>query len=67
MKISRKVTIKVDHFKKDQFVDISENQQAKVLQVMKRHNFGGLRASHGVSVSYRSHGLLVKIKIQKGF
>ena len=24
--------------------------------VMKRHNFGGLRASHGVSVSHRSHG-----------
>jgi large subunit ribosomal protein L3 len=23
---------------------------------MKRHNFGGLRASHGVSVSHRSHG-----------
>ena len=24
--------------------------------VMKRHNFGGLRATHGVSVSHRSHG-----------
>ena len=24
--------------------------------VMKRHNFGGLRASHGVSISHRSHG-----------
>ena len=23
---------------------------------MKRHNFGGLRASHGVSISHRSHG-----------
>ena len=23
---------------------------------MKRHNFSGLRASHGVSVSHRSHG-----------
>ena len=23
---------------------------------MKRHNFGGLRATHGVSVSHRSHG-----------
>lgn len=24
--------------------------------VMKRHNFKGLRASHGVSISHRSHG-----------
>ena len=23
---------------------------------MKRHNFGGLRASHGVSISHRAHG-----------
>jgi large subunit ribosomal protein L3 len=23
---------------------------------MKRHNFGGLRATHGVSISHRSHG-----------
>ena len=49
--------IKVDHFKKDQFVDISGKSIGKGFAgVMKRHNFGGLRASHGVSISHRSHG-----------
>jgi large subunit ribosomal protein L3 len=38
-------------------VDASALSIGKGFQgVMKRHNFGGLRASHGVSVSHRSHG-----------
>ena len=35
--------------------------------VMKRWNFGGLRASHGVSVSHRSHGSTGQNKIQERF
>ena len=47
----------VDHFKKDQFVDVTGTSIGKGFAgVMKRHNFGGLRASHGVSISHRSHG-----------
>ncbi len=47
----------VDHFKVDQFVDASSISIGKGFAgVMKRHNFGGLRASHGVSISHRSHG-----------
>ena len=39
------------------FVDIKSKTIGKGFAgVMKRHNFGGLRASHGVSVSHRSHG-----------
>ena len=50
-------TLKVDHFKKDQFIDASSISIGKGFAgVMKRHNFGGLRASHGVSISHRSHG-----------
>ena len=49
--------LKVDHFKVDQFVDASGISIGKGFAgVMKRHNFGGLRASHGVSISHRSHG-----------
>ena len=49
--------LKVDHFKVDQFVDVSGVSIGKGFAgVMKRHNFGGLRASHGVSISHRSHG-----------
>jgi large subunit ribosomal protein L3 len=49
--------IKVDHFQKDQFVDVTGTSIGKGFAgAMKRHNFGGLRASHGVSVSHRSHG-----------
>ena len=49
--------LKVDHFKVDQFVDVSGISIGKGFAgVMKRHNFGGLRASHGVSISHRSHG-----------
>ena len=49
--------LNVDHFKVDQFIDVSSNSIGKGFAgVMKRHNFGGLRASHGVSISHRSHG-----------
>ena len=49
--------LKVDHFKVDQFIDASSIAIGKGFAgVMKRHNFGGLRASHGVSISHRSHG-----------
>ena len=47
----------VNHFKIDQFIDASSVSIGKGFAgVMKRHNFGGLRASHGVSISHRSHG-----------
>ncbi|MBI1273132.1 MAG: 50S ribosomal protein L3 [Alphaproteobacteria bacterium] len=49
--------ILVTHFVPGQFVDVSATTIGKGFQgVMKRHNFSGLRASHGVSVSHRSHG-----------
>ncbi len=49
--------LNVDHFKVDQFIDASGISIGKGFAgVMKRHNFGGLRASHGVSISHRSHG-----------
>ena len=47
----------IDHFKVNQFIDVSSISVGKGFAgVMKRHNFGGLRASHGVSISHRSHG-----------
>ncbi len=49
--------LNVQHFKKDQFVDVRGCTIGKGFAgVMKRHNFSGLRASHGVSISHRSHG-----------
>lgn len=49
--------LKADHFEKGQFVDVTGTSIGKGFAGgMKRHNFGGLRASHGVSVSHRSHG-----------
>lgn len=49
--------INVSHFKEKQFVDVTSISIGKGFAgAMKRHNFGGLRASHGVSVSHRSHG-----------
>ena len=49
--------LSVDHFKVNQFIDASSISIGKGFAgVMKRHNFGGLRASHGVSISHRSHG-----------
>ena len=44
-------------FKNVKFVDVKSKTIGKGFAgVMKRHNFSGLRASHGVSVSHRSHG-----------
>jgi large subunit ribosomal protein L3 len=49
--------ITADHYFAGQFVDIAGTSIGKGFAgVMKRHNFGGLRASHGVSISHRSHG-----------
>ncbi len=45
------------HFVAGQFVDVTGTSIGKGFAgAMKRHNFGGLRASHGVSISHRSHG-----------
>src|SRR5882724_6780012 len=45
------------HFLPGQYVDVTANSIGKGFAgVMKRHNFSGLRATHGVSVSHRSHG-----------
>ena len=47
----------IEIFKDIKFVDIKSRTIGKGFAgVMKRHNFRGLRASHGVSVSHRSHG-----------
>lgn len=49
--------LSVDHFLKGQYVDVTGTSIGKGFAgAMKRHNFRGLRASHGVSVSHRSHG-----------
>jgi large subunit ribosomal protein L3 len=49
--------ITADHYFAGQYVDIAGTSIGKGFAgAMKRHNFGGLRASHGVSVSHRSHG-----------
>ena len=46
-----------DHYVAGQLVDIQGRTQGKGFAgAMKRWNFGGLRATHGVSVSHRSHG-----------
>ncbi|WP_309748118.1 MULTISPECIES: 50S ribosomal protein L3 [Rhodobacterales] len=46
-----------DHYFEGQFVDVSGTSIGKGFAgAMKRWNFGGLRATHGVSVSHRSHG-----------
>jgi large subunit ribosomal protein L3 len=45
------------HYFEGQFVDVSGTSIGKGFAgAMKRHNFSGLRATHGVSVSHRSHG-----------
>ena len=47
----------VDNFNEGQFVDISGRSIGKGFAGgMKRHNFSGNRATHGVSISHRSHG-----------
>lgn len=49
--------ITADHFVVGQFVDVSGTSTGKGFAgPMKRWNFSGLRATHGVSVSHRSHG-----------
>ena len=49
--------LSIDHFVQGQFVDVFTKSIGKGFAgAMKRHNFGGLEASHGVSVSHRSHG-----------
>lgn len=50
-------TLSASHYVSGQKIDIAGTSQGKGFAgAMKRHNFGGLRASHGVSVSHRSHG-----------
>ena len=49
--------ITADHFVEGQKVDVTGTSIGKGFAgAMKRHNFGGLRATHGVSISHRSHG-----------
>ena len=49
--------ITAEHYVEGQFVDVSGTSIGKGFAgAMKRHNFSGLRASHGVSISHRSHG-----------
>jgi large subunit ribosomal protein L3 len=49
--------IAADHFIAGQFVDVAGISIGKGFAgAMKRHNFSGMRASHGVSVSHRAHG-----------
>ena len=49
--------ITADHFVKGQHVDVTGTNQGKGFQgPMKRWNFAGLRATHGVSITHRSHG-----------
>ena len=49
--------ITAEHFVAGQKVDVTGTSVGKGFAgAMKRHNFAGLRASHGVSISHRSHG-----------
>ena len=49
--------IKVSNFVEGQYIDVSANSIGKGFAGgMKRHNFAGNRATHGVSISHRSHG-----------
>jgi large subunit ribosomal protein L3 len=50
-------TISAEHFVAGQMVDVTGHTQGKGFAgAMKRWNFGGMRATHGVSVSHRAHG-----------
>ena len=50
-------TIAASHFVPGQLVDVAGHTQGKGFAgAMKRWGFGGLRATHGVSLSHRSHG-----------
>lgn len=49
--------LSANHFVVGQFVDVHGTSIGKGFAgAMKRHNFGGMRASHGVSISHRAHG-----------
>ncbi len=49
--------ISADHFIPGQMVDVQGTTQGKGFAgAMKRWNFGGMRATHGVSISHRAHG-----------
>jgi large subunit ribosomal protein L3 len=49
--------VSASHFIAGQKVDVCATSKGKGFQgAMKRHNFGGMRATHGVSVSHRAHG-----------
>ncbi len=49
--------VTADHFVAGQYVDVTGTSIGKGFAgAMKRHNFAGLRASHGVSISHRAHG-----------
>src|SRR3546814_11727685 len=49
--------LSVEHFVVGQFVDVVGNTVGKGFAgVMKRHNFRGLEATQGVSISHSSHG-----------
>jgi large subunit ribosomal protein L3 len=49
--------ISAEHFLEGQKVDVAGTSIGKGFAgAMKRHNFSGLRATHGVSISHRSHG-----------
>ncbi len=55
IEVGAKIT--ADHFVKGQLVDVTGTSQGKGFQgPMKRWNFAGLGAAHGVSVVHRSHG-----------
>ena len=55
IEVGAQITAK--HYVEGQFVDVSGVSIGKGFAgAMKRHNFGGLRATHGVSISHRSHG-----------
>ena len=50
-------TIAASHFVAGQLVDVAGHTQGKGFQgAMKRWGFGGMRATHGVSISHRAHG-----------
>lgn len=49
--------ITADHYFEGQFVDVCGTSIGKGFAgAMKRHNFGGLEATHGISIAHRSHG-----------
>jgi large subunit ribosomal protein L3 len=49
--------LSINHFVEGQYIDATSNSIGKGFAgSMKRHNFKGLEASHGVSISHRSHG-----------